>query len=204
MAFTDFTLETAEAQLGVRVRAGDLFPGLAPVPISDWLRDFLARGAQLALVSEKARSEFIVGPILLACREMSGGALAIFSGQRLDVDPGRGLLGECDFILSLSEPVPRLRAPIVTIVEAKKNDIEAGLGQCVAQMVAARDYNEREKAGIAVVYGCVTTGEAWQFLALEGAAVAIDRTRVYIDNVGKILGVFGAIVARCRGAAASA
>lgn len=201
MAFTDFTLETAESQLGVRARAGDLFPGLAPMPISDWLRDFLARGAQLALVSEKARSEFIVGPILLACREMTGGALAIFSGQRFDVDAARGLLGECDFILALSEPVPRMRAPIVTIVEAKKNDIEAGLGQCVAQMVAARDYNEREKAGIAAVYGCVTTGEAWQFLVLEGTAVTIDRTRIYIDNVGAILGMFAAIVARSRGAA---
>jgi hypothetical protein len=111
------------------------------------------------------------------------------------------LLGECDFILSLSEPVPRLRAPIVTIVEAKKNDIEAGLGQCVAQMVAARDYNEREKAGIAVVYGCVTTGEAWQFLRVEGTDVIIDRARVYIDNVGLILGVFGAIVARSQGSA---
>lgn len=34
----------------------------------------------------------------------------------------------------------RLRSPIVAVVEAKKNDIEAGLGQCFAQMVAARDY----------------------------------------------------------------
>src|SRR5437879_2020124 len=119
MAFTDFTVETAEAQLGVRVHVGDLFSDAAPaVPVSDWLRDFLARGMQLALLSEKARSEFIVSPILLACRELSGGTLAIFSGQRLDVDPGRGLQGECDFILALSEPVPRLRAPIVTLVEA--------------------------------------------------------------------------------------
>jgi hypothetical protein len=32
----------------------------------------LARGMELALVSEKARSEFIVAPILLAVRELSG------------------------------------------------------------------------------------------------------------------------------------
>ena len=158
MAYTDFTLELAEARRGVRARPGDLFPGLVPVPVPDWLRDFLARGMQPALVSEKARSEFIVGPILLACRELTGGRLAIFSGQRLDVDAGRGLQGECDFILALTDPVPRLRAPLVTVVEAKKNDIEGGLGQCVAQMVAARDYNEREGAGLSVVYGCVTTG----------------------------------------------
>jgi hypothetical protein len=201
MAYTDFTLELAEARLGVRARPGDLFPGLTAAAVPDWLRDFLARGMQLALVSEKARSEFIVGPILLACRELTGGKLAIFSGQRLDVDPGRGLQGECDFILALTDPVPRLRAPLVTVVEAKKNDIEAGLGQCMAQMVAARDYNEREGAGLAAVYGCVTTGEAWQFLRLEGAEVTVDRGRLYIDNVGAILGAFGTIVARTQGPA---
>jgi hypothetical protein len=159
----------------------------------------LDRGMQLALISEKARSEFIVGPILLACRELSGGALAIFSGQRFDVDPGRGLAGECDFLLTLSEPVPRLRAPIAAVVAAKKNDIEAGLGQCIAQMVAARDYNDREGSPIGAVHGCVTTGEDWQFLRLEGDAVTIDRLRLYIDNVGGILGMFAAIVARSQG-----
>lgn len=198
MAYTDFTLEAAEARLAVRARSGDLFPGLTPVPVPGWLNDFLARSTQLALVSEKARSEFIVGPILLACRELVGGTLAIFSGQRLDVDPDRGLQGECDFILALSDPMPRLRAPIVTLVEAKKNDIEAGLGQCVAQMVAARDYNEREGEKIAAVYGCVTTGEAWQFLRLAGPAVDVDRGRLYIDNVGAILAAFGTIVDRNR------
>ena len=195
MAYTDFTLELAEARLGVRARPGELFPGLVPVPVPDWLRDFLGRGMQLALISEKARSEFIVGPILLACRELTAGRLAIFSGQRLDVDPERGLQGECDFILALADPVPRLRAPLVTVVEAKKNDIEAGLGQCVAQMVAARDYNEREGAGLSTVYGCVTTGEAWQFLRLKAGELTVDRGRLYIDNVGAILAAFGTIVA---------
>ena len=204
MAYTDFTLELAEARLGVRARPGELFPGLTPVPVPDWLRDFLARGMQLALVSEKARSEFIVGPILLACRELTGGALAIFSGQRLDVDPGRGLQGECDFILAFADPVPRLRAPLVTVVEAKKNDIEAGLGQCVAQMVAARAYNEQEGVVLPALYGCVTTGEAWQFLRLAGNDVTIDRGRLYIDNVGAILATFGTIAARSRGRAPAA
>jgi hypothetical protein len=51
------------------------------------------------------------------------------------------------------------------------------------------------------VYGCVTTGEAWQFLRLEGAAVTIDRGRLYIDNVGAILGAFEAIVLQSRGPA---
>jgi len=187
MAYTDFTLESAEAELGVIARPGVLFPGLQPVLVPSWLREMLARGMQLALVSEKARSEFIVAPILLAVRELSGERIAILSGQRLDVDPDRRLQGECDFILALSDPVPRLRAPLLTLVEAKKNDIEAGLGQCVAQMVAAQIYNQRSGLPPAPVFGCVTTGEAWQFLRLSGTAVTIDQGRLYIDNVGGIL-----------------
>ena len=193
MAFTDFTLETVEAELGVTLRPGMLFPTLPETSVPQWLTFGLARGMELALVSEKARSEFIVAPVLLGVRELSGGRISILSGQRLDVDAERRLLGECDFILSLSEPLPRLRAPLVTIVEAKKNDIEAGLGQCIAQMVAAQLFNLRSGHS-AVVYGCVTTGEDWQFLRLDGQTILIDTVRRYINDVGSILAAFLSMV----------
>ena len=144
MAFDDFTLEKAQKQLGISTEPFELFPGLVAVPVPAWLEELLRRGMELALVGEKARSEFIVAPILLAGRELSRNAIAIYSGQRLDVQPEQGLIGECDFILAASLPVPVLRAPLVTIVGAKKNDIEAGLGQCAAQMVAARISTSRK------------------------------------------------------------
>jgi len=189
MAYPDFTLETVEAELGVTAHPGRVFPNLPQVSVPAWLTEGLARGRELALVSEKARSEFIVAPVLLAVRELSGGRISILSGWRLDADAGRRLLGECDFILALSEPLPRLRAPLVTIVEAKKNDIEAGLGQCIAQMVAAQMFNERAGQS-GVVFGCVTTGEDWQFLRLNELVVLIDTTRHYINDVGTILAAF--------------
>lgn len=195
MAYTDFTLESAEATLGVTTRPGDLFPNLTPAPVPGWLADLLGRGMRLALVSEKARSEFIVAPILLAVRAASNETITILSGQRLDVDPDRRLVGECDFLLARSEPVPRLRAPVMTVVEAKKNDIEGGLGQCVAQMVAAQVYNDRAGQPPAAMYGCVTTGEDWQFLGLTGAAVTLHRPRLYIADVGLVLAAFGRAVA---------
>jgi hypothetical protein len=69
----------------------------------------------------------------------------------------------------------------MVIVEAKKNDLEAGLGQCVAQMVGARLVNQREGSGVETIFGCVTTGEAWQFLKLEHDVISIDSERYYID-----------------------
>src|SRR5690242_9337896 len=105
MAYTDFTLEKVEKELGVQARRVDLFPGLAPLPVPVWLQEMLNRGMDLALVSEKARSEFIVGPMLLAGRELSRNAIAIYSGLRLDVKPDQGLVGECDFILAVGPPL---------------------------------------------------------------------------------------------------
>ena len=196
MAYSEFTLDTAGRLLGLVTRPADLFPGSAPVDAPAWLSASLARGGQgihLSLISEKSRSEFVVAPVLLAGREVSGDRFAIYSGQRLDVDASRGLVGECDFILTASEPVLPLRAPIAVVVEAKKNDIEGGLGQCIAQMVAADQFNQTSDRVDATVFGCVTTGETWQFLKLAGAEVLMDRSRYYIDNVEKILGVIRSI-----------
>ena len=187
MEYTDFTLDSVEAELGVGQRPGSVFGDLPEIIPPPWLTEHLARGMELALVSEKARSEFIVAPILLAVRELSGGRVSILSGPRLDVDPLRRLAGECDFLLSLAEPLPRLRAPLLAVVEAKRNDIEAGLGQCAAQLVAAELFNERAGQPGRPVFGCVTTGEDWQFLRLAGHELVIDPTRRYINRVGSVL-----------------
>src|SRR2546421_11515306 len=101
MAFSEFTLEAVQRRLGITLQEAALFPKFSPAPVPDWLPEWLARGTRLALISEKSRSEFIVVPILLAGRELCENRFAIFSGQRLDVDPEAGLVGECDFILAI-------------------------------------------------------------------------------------------------------
>jgi hypothetical protein len=199
MAFSDFTLEGIAQNLGVTTREANLFPDLRPIALPAWLREALEKRTKLSLISEKSRSEFIVAPILLASGELCPTPVAIFSGQRLDVDPALGLVGECDFILAATEPVPPLRAPIATIVEAKKNDVEAGLGQCVAQMIAARMFNQAAGRAESQVFGCVTSGEVWQFLRLVEKTAAIDRRRYYLDNVEGILAVIQEIISLSAG-----
>jgi hypothetical protein len=194
MAYTEFTLESVYRRFSLDLGLETLFPALSPTPLPHWLIDHLARGLPMALTSEKSRSEFIVAPVLLAVRERTEQRIAIFSGQRLDADVETGLVGECDFILAETAPLPVLQAPLVCIVEAKKNDIESGLGQCAAQMVAARLINERDTPERDTVYGCVTTGEVWQFLRLSGLALRLDDRRYYLDNLGLVLAAFEAAV----------
>jgi hypothetical protein len=194
MAYTDFTFETIDKELGITCQPGEVFHNLQPLAVSAWLAESLKRAFDLSLISEKARSECIVSPLLLEVRELVGKTITILSGQRLDVDAARKLQGECDFLLARSPSLPRLQAPIMVIVEAKKLDIEAGLGQCIAQMVAAQLFNEQEKKATQGIFGCVTTGEIWQFLHLIGTTVTLHQPRMYLDNVGLLLAAFAEAV----------
>jgi hypothetical protein len=203
MPYTDFDVPTVETRFGVQVLPGTVFPPMTPVPVPVWLTDLLARGTQLRVESEKARNEFIIAPILLAVRELSGNVVAIFSGERFDVDAAAGLSGECDFLLALAPAVPIIRAPVMFVVEAKRQDIAGGIGQCAAQMIAARRFDVRSGRPTARVYGCVTTGDDWQFLRLDDSVITYDTTRLYRNDVGRILAAFLHAVAENAAVAAA-
>ncbi len=98
-------------------------------------------------------------------------------------------------ISSSPNPPSNETAPVVTVVEAKNDNIKSGLGQCVAEMVAARLFNERTGEGPATIHGVVTTGSNWRFLKLDGGTVFVDRPEYYLDHVEKIL----AILLHCVG-----
>jgi hypothetical protein len=198
MAFRDFTFPEVQQALSVSVTDADLFRDVPPLPPRDEFATMLRDGVDLALAvnTEKARSEFIIAPVLLELRRALKGSFGLFSGIEFDVDASRGLNGYCDFILTRSPRQIILTAPLIAIVEAKNDNLRAGLGQCIAAMVAALEYNQKTGTPAEAVYGCVTTGEVWQFLRLQGSEVVIDRARLYIDNVGGILGVFQVIVSQ--------
>jgi hypothetical protein len=120
--------------------------------------------------------------------------LALYSGERLDVSKKDGLVGECDFIISSGPVTYSIQHPIFTLVEAKKHDIDLGLGQCSAQMIGARLFNQQRNSKVQDIYGCVSTGDVWKFLKLEGQTLIIDSDDYFLDDVAEILGVFQQII----------
>lgn len=194
MAYTDFDLDKLRHQFGLTMRSQALFPQIGALAVPTALSQMIEKVMPFALLSEKSRSEFILVPILLTIRDLIHEQITIYSGQRLDGDPSAGLTGECDFILTPTPPLPIIQSPVITIVEAKKNDIEGGLGQCAAQLLGAQRFNARDQSGIDTIHGCVTTGEAWQFLVLHGDTLVIDSDRYYITELGLILAIFVSII----------
>ncbi len=135
-------------------------------------------------------AHMLITPVLLDLWRQAQSQISLFSGTEFAVDEARGLTGYCDYILSRSKEQLTINAPVVMIVEAKNENIKGGLGQCVAEMIAAQLFNEREGNAIDTIYGVVTTGEIWKFLKLVSAVASIDLSDYYIvRDVPKILGV---------------
>lgn len=195
MAFRDFSFPQVEHDLGLHLLDTDLFSTVSPCPVRAAVAEVVQDGAQLALANstEKAKSEFIIAPVLLELRRLAAGKIALFSGVEWDVDSARGLNGYCDFLLTRGGSEHVLRAPFVAVVEAKNDLIRTGLGPCIAAMVAARISNERSGERVGPVFGVVSTGAAWKFLRLDGDELRLDRAEYFIDNLPKVMGILKAI-----------
>ncbi|OQY44711.1 MAG: hypothetical protein B6242_12090 [Anaerolineaceae bacterium 4572_78] len=197
MAYSRFTLEKAKQQFQLTINQNTtLFSDISEVSLSDWLQEMLSQSISLAtyINTEKARSELIVAPILLELKQISNGKISFFSGVRFDVDKKQGLNGQCDYLISQSDNQFELHAPIVSIVEAKSENIKGGFGQCVATMIASRIFNKRENEPLETIYGIVTTGTNWKFLKLVGNVVYIDKDEYHVNSVEKIIGILIGII----------
>jgi hypothetical protein len=131
----------------------------------------------------------IIAPVLIEIKNLFSEEISLFSGVDFNVEPEQGLNGVCDFIIGKSPEQLFITSPIVTIVEAKNENIKVGLGQCVAEMIAAQLFNQKEGNDIDVIYGIVTTGNMWKFLKLQNQIVYIDFSEYYIKDIQKILGI---------------
>lgn len=190
MAYSDFTLPKVRETFGLIIHEStDLFATVASLTPSDFLTQSIQENLPLATASntEKARSELLITPMLLEVRRQC--QLGFFSGVEFTVDPSQGLNGFCDYLLTASTELYEIRQPVIMLVEAKNENIKAGLGQCIAEMVAAQLFNQRAEGISCPIYGCVTTGTEWKFLHLKGQRCQIDLRDYFIVEMPKILGI---------------
>ena len=192
MSYSEFTFQDLRDKLSLQlVQDTSLFATLEEVQVSAYLETTLHENVALALNinTEKARSEMIIAPMLIEIRKILNRQISLFSGVEFHVDASLGLTGVCDYLISKSTNQVYINAPAVIIVEAKNENIKAGLPQCIAAMYAAKIYNEREHNDVDRILGVVTTGCNWKFLILEDMRVVLDYDEYLIDHAGKILAI---------------
>ncbi|MCB1189452.1 MAG: hypothetical protein H7A23_02090 [Leptospiraceae bacterium] len=196
-SYSKFTFEDLQT-LGLQTVVVDIFEHLtiAPVQPSAWLIETLARGSEFSLNTEKAKSEFIIAPILNELYQNNKKVFAVYSGFNFNVDPKKGLQGFCDFLLARLPLNVIPNTPIIAIVEAKLNDaISAAVPQCSAEMYATRIWNEKRGENLQTIYGAVTTGDNWLFLRLkEGMTIEVDKHNYSLLQLEKLLGTWQHII----------
>ncbi|BBC23674.1 hypothetical protein [Pseudanabaena sp. ABRG5-3] len=197
MPYSNFTIKKIQKDFGVEIlEKTDLFSSISPHEIGEHLKQTLLDNVSLAIAvnTEKARSELIIAPVLIEIRKIFNKEISFFSGIELNIDKERDLTGFCDFIISQSPEQLFLNTPVITVVEAKNENIMSGLGQCAAEMIASRIFNEQEGTTLAKIYGVVTSGNIWKFLKLESNALYIDLDDYSIKEISKIIGILCSMI----------
>jgi hypothetical protein len=197
MSYEEFTLEQINSDFGLTIEENiDLFTDNPDVQLDDYFLRYLHNNIPLAvaIATEKAKSEMIIAPILIELRRMLNNQISLFSGVKFNVDNTRGLNGFCDFLVSRSRQQTFIKSPVIAIVEAKNDNLKNGYAQCMAEMVAARIFNERDGKEMENLFGVVTNGNQWKFLKLNGDVIYIDRSDYYIINPENIMTILISIV----------
>ncbi len=193
--YSSFSLKMVKQRFDLTEKKQAIFDDIPLFQPSDLLLKTLERGRRITtLNNEKSRSEFIVAPILSEIADLNLDKISFFSGENLDVDKAQDLTGECDYIFTLVPESSTIETPILCLVEAENDNLATGLGQCVAQMLGAQGYNLKDDVARLRVYGCVTTGYDWQFLALEGKTIIRNPNVYLLDNLPVIMGMMQTII----------
>ena len=197
MSYSDFKDLDSLKTLGITtIESVQNLVASEPIEPSSFLIEALKRFVPLATAinTEKARSEYIIAPILSEIAFINS-QVSLFSGRNFNVDASRGLTGFCDFILTHNPDKLLIKAPVVVIVEAKNENINDGLAQCIAEMYAAQIVNQKNlEENINTVYGTVTTGQVWRFLSMDRTwRVKVDLNERYLTPLNELLGILSTI-----------
>jgi len=192
-SYSDFTLDHLQVMFGLKNGKRALNLANQMITPSQWLNDALEKSQLVRLNSEKAKSEWVIAPILLELASYNINKFNIFSGNTFDVDPSQALKGRCDFILTKNLSLT-ITTPIIAIFEAKDDSLERWLGQCGAEMYAARLFNQTNNEPIEIIHGVVTNGYDWLILRLEGDMLWVDTVQYSYRNLPELLGVLQTVI----------
>jgi hypothetical protein len=114
------------------------------------------------LNSEVAKREVIIAPLLHALIRQIDVRLSIEYPLNIE---DRRLGGSLDYLLRGKQDI--------IIIEAKKNDLDRGFNQLLAELIALDHYENNDKPS--TLYGVITVGEIWRFVQLDRKEKCIQR-----------------------------
>lgn len=196
MAFGDFqTTEAVARAYAIAIQVGGFVQPL-PLAVSEALQTrlrFVQEHARVKM-SEAAICEFLIAPVLQEIWVAYSDILTIWSHVPLGTT--EPLLGVPDYFFCKRSSLGLVPdQPYVIVMEAKKDDFEAGWGQCLAAMLAAQQLNQ---SSAPIVYGCVSNGLTWQFGQLAGQQFTQEICQYVISDLPELFAAWNYIFMQAR------
>lgn len=191
------TLGEAIRQYQVRETREDFVP-LQPLAVSDYFRTELEVALDLFDVecSEAAVCESLIFPVLKEVVKPHTPVLGLWS--HVPLYDGDEFLGVPDYAIGKRSPLSKrlMDKPLAMIIEAKKNDFDAGWGQCLAALRAIQKFNGTPGQ---TLYGGVSDGFQWQFGKLLGDVFA-HHTRPFelLTDVDELFAALNGVLELCK------
>ncbi|NJL20791.1 MAG: hypothetical protein HC895_08225 [Leptolyngbyaceae cyanobacterium SM1_3_5] len=121
---------------------------------------------RVSLLSETARREAIIAPMLLEVCDRLGIKLSIEYAVRVS----DWLKGPLDYYMQNGRDL--------LVIEAKQSDLSKGFTQLAAELIALSQWT---KTDAPVIYGAVTTGEIWKFGMIDrGDRLIVEDRHLYL------------------------
>ncbi len=199
MSYADFTFAKLKRDYNIEQKDGYLFNNLNIVPIqpSERLQFDLQEAKDTPLMTEKAKSEYIIAPITRELKRNNPN-ITIFSGYSLSIEGQKELNGIPDFLISAKPGLVEPQRPIFCIFESKNKAAEEGFAQCAAEMYAAHLFNQQNNEPAETIYGAVTNAFDWIFLKLEDNTIFIDKERYFLNQLPQLLGIMQYITSQFK------
>jgi hypothetical protein len=118
--------------------------------------------------------------------------LKIWKGEALESETAHGA---ADYLIT--ENFDYAAAPMLCVAEAKKDDFDQGLAQCLVEMQACQWINHNIGKTIDI-FGIVTNGEGWKFYQLTPKNEVYETSLYTLREPADILGTLHIIFTACE------
>jgi hypothetical protein len=147
--------------------------------------------------SVEATRRLYIDPILLASARVARGGEKDIRMMVEQVYENEFVNGPIDYVLSFEDVT-------ICVTEGKKDSLDRGIAQNIAQLVAVRDTKTRKRKHHEMeeeqqtIFGIATTYVEWSFIRLEGSTIVQTTHRSISsetpDDIKKIVGLIVAIL----------
>jgi hypothetical protein len=189
--FSSFSYSEAFKQLNLT----DLIAWNIDVPIvprSAFFQERINRLEQMFNLQGYEESKKLLIDAICEEAMLTSSHLRIWKGAQLESNL---LAGYVDYLVA--ERKGYLDIPLLCIIEAKKDDFEQGLAQCLVEMQTCQWQNQQADRAIDVL-GIVTNGEGWQFYKLTIAGSVYGTPLYSVGDMELLLGRLRYVFELCQ------